>query len=67
MHSAKVFITIQPCSLNKNNQTDRSMRTFNIRQILGLISLYSYADIDKVELFLLLAPWHLRHDNVVHC
>ena len=65
MHSEKLFIIIRPCSLDNNNQKQTSTsETFNIRQKLGLFGLHSYANIDKVEVFHVLGPRHLRYDKV---
>ena len=70
MHSAKLFIIIRPCSLDNyiyiyiyTKQTS-ALKTFNIRQKLGLFGLHSYGNIGKVEIFHVLEPKHLRHDKV---
>ena len=72
MHSAKLSIIIRPCSLDKyiyiyiyiyTKQTS-ALKTFNIRQKLGLFGLHSYGNIGKVEIFHVLEPKHLRHDKV---
>ena len=60
MHSAKV--DMQPN--NTLNKQTSAWENFNIRQKLGLFDLHSSANINKVELFHVLGPRHLRHDKV---